>query len=54
MKAYSFAKIKSGYWKRELGEDPHKAIQSFLDEGLLVHADFEANYQPIINISVRR
>jgi len=31
--------FKSGYWKRELGEDPQKAIQSFLDAGLLVHAD---------------
>ena len=34
---------QSGFWKRELGEGPQKAIKSFLDEGLLVqHADFTA------------
>ena len=37
--AEDFSKT-SGYWEKQLGETPQKAIERFLDEGVLVHADF--------------
>ena len=36
--AEDFSK-RSGYWEKQLGETSQKAIERFLDEGVLVHAD---------------